>query len=217
MNDVHSSTRRRGAPPAGQRLSREQVLARAEQVLERDGCDGFTLRALARELGVRPTALYNHVADRDDLLQALVDRFLAEFDLDDLGDRPWPDWVHAVATDLHRRMLDQPERTRLLLSRAPGSRAGGVFLRRFLDTLHDAGLDRAIAHQVWHVIMAIVIGMAQMERGRPPDPGSTFDAVLEVALAGIRDVAEHTGYDSVGWPRDDGVTWPHRVGLSKIE
>lgn len=188
MNDVHSSTPRRGAPPAGQRLSREQVLARAEQVLERAGYDAFTMRALARDLGVRPTALYNHVTDRDDLLQALTERFLADFDLDDLGDRPWPDWVRSVAVDLHRRMLDRPESTRLVLSRAPGSAAGQTFLRRFLDTLHGAGVDRAIAHQVWHVTMATVIGMAQIERGRPPDTGNTFDAVLEVALAGIRDV-----------------------------
>lgn len=188
MNDVHSSTRRRGAPPAGQRLSREQVLARAEQVLERDGCDAFTLRALARDLGVRPTALYNHVTGRDELLQALVDRFLADFDIDDLGDRPWPDWVHAIAVDLHRRMLDRPEQTQLVISRAPGSAAGGTFLHRFLDTLHGAGVDRAIAHQVWHVMMAIVIGMARLEYGRSPDPGNTFDAVLEVALAGIRDI-----------------------------
>lgn len=188
MNEVHNSRRRRGAPPAGQRLTREAVLARAETVLERDGCDGFTLRALARELDVRPTALYNHVADRDELLRALTDRFLADLDLDDLDGRPWPEWVRAVAADLHRRMLDRPERTRLVLSRAPGSAAGGTFLRRFLDTLAEAGLDRAIAHQVWHAMMAVVIGMVQLERGRPPDPGDTFDAVLEVALAGVRDV-----------------------------
>lgn len=190
MNERHTSTRRRGAPPAGQRLTREQVLTRAEHLLERDGRDGFTLRALARELDVGPTALYNHVTDRDELLQALTDRFLARFDLDDLGDGAWPEWVHAVASDLHRRMLDQPEGTALLLSRAPGSAAGRTFLRRFLDTLHAAGLDRAVAHQIWHVMMAVVIGMAQMERRRTPDPGRTFDAVLEVALAGIRDVAE---------------------------
>ena len=188
MNEHHISTRRRGAPPAGQRLTREQVLTRAEQVLERDGRNAFTLRALAADLGVGPTALYNHVTGRDDLLTALTGRFLAEFDLDDLDGRPWPDWVRSVAVDLHRRMLDQPERTQLVLSRAPGSTAGRTFLRRFLETLGGAGVDRAIAHQVWHVMMAVVIGMAQMERGRTPDPGKTFDAVLDVALTGIREM-----------------------------
>jgi TetR/AcrR family tetracycline transcriptional repressor len=187
MNSAHKTTgaRTRGAPPAGQRLSREAVLARAELLIDRDGCSAFSLRSLARELDVRPAALYNHVANREELLQAVTDRFVAGFAVSGADDRPWPEWVRTVAADLRRRMLSHPERAELVLTRAPGSAAGHAFLQRFLEELTAAGVNRATAHVVWHVVLTVVIGMVQVERPHGADPAGTFDAVLDVALHGI--------------------------------
>ncbi|MDN5916259.1 MAG: TetR/AcrR family transcriptional regulator [Pseudonocardia sp.] len=187
MNDAHTATgpRRRGAPPAGQRLTREAVLTRAEALIDRDGVAAFSLRALSRELAVRPAALYNHVTSRDELLQAVTERFVAGFDLTGVGEQPWPQWVRSVAVDLRRRMLDHPERAELVLTRAPGTPASRTFLQRFLDDLVAAGLERSTAHVAWHVMMAVVIGVVQVERPHGPDPAGTFDAVLDVALDGI--------------------------------
>lgn len=190
MNDGHKAIqRRRGAPPAGQRLTREAVLTRAEHLIDRDGWTAFSLRSLARELDVRPAALYNHVADREDLLQAVTSRFVADFTLAEAGDRAWPDWVRSVAVDLHRRMVDHPRRAELLLASGPGRPAGIGFLRRFLDDLGSAGVDRATAHLIWHVLMTVVLGTVQMEKARGEDPAGSFDAVLDVALDGITALA----------------------------
>lgn len=187
MNDGHMTRpadRRRGAPPAGQRLTRATVITRATALIERVGLAAFSLRALATELNVRPAALYNHVAGLDDLLEAVTGRFVATFDLP-ADEQPWPAWIATTATGLRARMLARPELTDLLLARAPATTAGPAFLHRFLNHLQAAGVSRAVAHVAWHAVMIVVIGSVQQERARNRDHGDTFEAVLAIALDGI--------------------------------
>ena len=188
MNDVHmtsiTSRRRRGAPPADRRLTRDAVLARAEQLLERDGAGAFSLRALARDLGVAPGALYNHVRDRDDLLDAVAGRFLDTLHCDGTPEQDWAGWVRAVAVDLHDRMLARPVLAELVLDRRR-SAAGLAMLGRFQDRLAAAGLSPAFAHLAWHAVLLTVIGAVQQERFRPGEPGETFTLVLDVVLDGL--------------------------------
>jgi AcrR family transcriptional regulator len=61
-------------------IDREQVLDAAMRLIERDGANGLTMRRLANELGVAPTAIYWHVGKRQDLIAALVDRMLGAFE-----------------------------------------------------------------------------------------------------------------------------------------
>jgi hypothetical protein len=63
-----ASSRRAGRPA---RLSREMVVAAAEEVVRREGVDALTMRRVARELGSSTMALYRHVRDRDELLAEL--------------------------------------------------------------------------------------------------------------------------------------------------
>jgi AcrR family transcriptional regulator len=56
------------------RLSRETVVDAAEGIVDRDGIDALTMRRLADSLGVSPMAVYRHVADKDELLMALIER-----------------------------------------------------------------------------------------------------------------------------------------------
>lgn len=187
MNDSHIA-RRRGAPPAGRRLTRDQVVTRAGHLLEAHGYAAFSLRALADDLGVRPNALYNHVASRDELLDAVTDRFVGGFELPDT-EAPWPDWVRTVATLLHARLLRHAELASLVLSRAAGTATGPTVLRRFVDRLVAAGVDRAVAHVGWHLMLTTVVGAVQQERARGADTTGTFDAILDVALRGLTEVA----------------------------
>src|SRR5690625_960272 len=119
MDSVHSTrgARRRGAPPSGQRLTRDAVIARAEQLITRDGLTAFSLRSLAAGLDVRPNALYNHVRSRAELLDSVAERFVSGLRLPPTG-KPWPDWVRAVATELRAQLIEYPGLTELVLARA---------------------------------------------------------------------------------------------------
>jgi AcrR family transcriptional regulator len=65
----------RGGRPA--RLSRDQILAAAQTIIERDGIDALTMRRLAIELDSSAMAIYRHVRDKDQLLVLLLDRLAA--------------------------------------------------------------------------------------------------------------------------------------------
>lgn len=64
--------------PRRARLNRETVLRTAVDLADRVGLDGFTMRTLAQELGVVPMALYKHVANKEQLLDGMVDLVWAE-------------------------------------------------------------------------------------------------------------------------------------------
>jgi AcrR family transcriptional regulator len=63
------------------RLSRERVLRAAITHADAGGLEALTMRTLAEELGVAPMALYRHIANNDDLVDAMVDVVFSEIDL----------------------------------------------------------------------------------------------------------------------------------------
>jgi AcrR family transcriptional regulator len=160
------------------------VISRARELIATEGLGTFSLRRLAETLGVAPNALYNHVADRHDLLDAVTERVVADIRLPD-GDEPWPDWVRAVATGLRCQLVARPGLTELVLARAGATAAGPQLLSGFLDRLQVAGLHRAVAHVAWHAMLTVVVGSLSQDRARDPDGDPTFDAVLEVTLTGL--------------------------------
>jgi AcrR family transcriptional regulator len=184
MDSVHFASRRRGAPPAGQRLTRDDVVTQAATMIARDGLAGFSLRGLAESLGVTPSAVYNHTASRDDLLDAVTDRFVAGIRLP-AGQQPWPDWARAVAARLRSQLIEQPGVTELLLARAGSTAAGPGTLTRFLDRLVSSGVDRAVAHVAWHALLTVVVGSVAQERARGVQREATFQAVIDITMTGL--------------------------------
>ena len=62
-------------------LSRTRVLQAAVALADQAGLEGFSMRGLAQELGVVPMALYKHVANKDELLDGMVDIVFSEIEL----------------------------------------------------------------------------------------------------------------------------------------
>src|ERR1700760_3849016 len=83
------------------RLTRPLVLETAVALADQDGLDGFSMRRLAQELGVVPMALYKHVANRDELLDGMVDVVFAEIESPSIDE----DWRSA----LRRRAISARE------------------------------------------------------------------------------------------------------------
>lgn len=186
MDGVHLTTGpvRRGAPPRGQRLSRAAVIAHATRMISADGLEAFSLRRLADALGVRPNALYNHVHNRDELLDAVTEQFVRTLHLPP-GGSPWPDWIRTAALDLRRQLGRQRSLTALVLDRAGTTAAGPRLLGEFIDRLVASGVDRAVAHLAWHAVLTVVVGSLEPERAASAAGEATFEAVLDLTVAGI--------------------------------
>ena len=74
-------TRPTPSPESREPLSRERVLGAAVLLADEDGLESLTMRKLGLRLGVEAMSLYNHVANKDDLLDGMVDLVVSEIDL----------------------------------------------------------------------------------------------------------------------------------------
>jgi AcrR family transcriptional regulator len=129
---------------------------------DREGVDRLSMRALARELGVSPMALYRHVADKDGLLDGLVESLLAELQLPDTS-RPWASRLRELAAEVRALAGRHPETFVLLLRRRAAS-AGALGPREaVLAALGEAGLDADRAATVERLVSTVVFGFALSE------------------------------------------------------
>jgi AcrR family transcriptional regulator len=163
-------------------LSRQRVLETAMALADRDGIDALTMRSLADALDVRPMSLYHHVANKDAILDGIVDAVFAEIDLP----RPGADWMSA--------MRDRAESARHVLARHPwaltllNSRVnpGPATLRHHdavIGTLRAGGFSVAMAAHAFSLIDSYVYGFALQETTLPFDGPDTAGPMAEEMLA----------------------------------
>ena len=85
------------------RLSRERVLRGAVSVADAGGIGSLTIRSLAQELGVKPMSVYHHVANKEEILDGIVDIVFSEIEMPTVGG----DWRSEISRRAHsaRRVL----------------------------------------------------------------------------------------------------------------
>ena len=103
------------APPR-EPLSRERILGTAMALADEGGVDSLSMRKIALELGVVPMALYKHVANKDELLDGLVDDVVGEID-PPLPDAHWKTTIRERALSARRALLRHPWASQVIESR----------------------------------------------------------------------------------------------------
>lgn len=153
-------------------LDRDEVIQRALDLIERDGSEALTMRALAAELGVTTTTIYWHVGGREELLTAVIEllsRQQAEAEIlgEDPGERVFciarQIWTNAQAHRNVTSLAHRMDATTLL--EMPMELA---MLREF----ESAGVRGAKARDALQAIIACVAGFLVMAL-RSPASGST--------------------------------------------
>ncbi|TLM83852.1 TetR/AcrR family transcriptional regulator [Pseudarthrobacter sp. NamE2] len=95
-NAVETRRRRAGRPSAAV-LDKAGITTAALELISRKGYDGLTMAALAKLLDVAPSALYNHVAAKRDVLLLVEDHLTSLVDVSAFGSAPWEDAVRTWA------------------------------------------------------------------------------------------------------------------------
>ena len=95
--DPAKSARRRAGRPSAAVLNQEGITSAALALIGKKGYDGLTMAALARQLDVAPSALYNHVASKSDVLVLVEDHLAALVDVSGFGSASWEDAVRTWA------------------------------------------------------------------------------------------------------------------------
>src|SRR4051812_19911950 len=81
-------------------LNRDRVLKAGIRLADKEGIDALSMRRLAKGLGVEAMSLYNHVANKGDLVDGMLDLVLGSVELPPDGEG-WDKAIHAYATSVH--------------------------------------------------------------------------------------------------------------------
>jgi len=158
------------------RVSRERVLRTAIARADADGLEALTMRTLAEELAVAPMTLYRRVADKDDLIDAMVDVVFSEIGVPS-GAGDWKASMRRRAISIHDVLSRHRWAVALMESRR---RPGPANLRHHdavIGRLRAAGFSVEMAAQACSVLDSYVYGFALTKSSFP------FNTTAEIAEA----------------------------------
>jgi AcrR family transcriptional regulator len=161
------------APSERVPLSRERVVQAALEFIEEHGLPNLTMRRLGERLGVEAMSLYRHVPGREELLDQVVARIIAEMEHDDeVLDAPqhgWQDFLQRLAHGVRRTALAHPVAFPLVASRpleAPWLRPplrSVDWVERFLDGLIAEDFSDANAVGAYRAFTSFLLGHLLLE------------------------------------------------------
>ena len=179
-----------------ERLTRERVIDAALRVMDSEGLGGVTMRRVAREVGVEAMSLYNHVRDKEDLLEAICGRVMSEYRIDEVNGS-WIETARGAAQEWRRVLKQHPNVITLFAEhRGPLSDLGTLGpMDHALGIIRRAGLSDRDATQVFNVFGGYIMGFVLMEVGQMfgagmldkkfPDPAAAALAIPEDAMPNL--------------------------------
>jgi len=141
-------------------LNRERVLAAAVELADREGVEGLSMRRLAAELGVVPMALYKHVANKDELLDGMIDVVVTEID-PPRTDTDWKTAVRERILSARRMLLRHPWASRVMESRTRPTMTVMAYMDSMIGMFIAGGFSIDLIHHVMHAMGSRLMGFTQ--------------------------------------------------------
>ena len=186
-------------------LTRQRVLDAAVELADRDGVGSLSMRKLAQELGVEAMSLYHHVANKDAILDGLIDIVFSEIELP--GRTDWKEAMRQRAISAREVLRRHPWATSLMESRPTPGPANLRHHDAVLGILRNAGFSIELAAHAYSRLDAYIYGFALQETslplGTPEETAEVAKAIMAEFAAGtyphLTEIAvEHVlqpGYD----------------------
>lgn len=165
-------------------LDRQRVLTAALALVDAEGLDALSMRRLGAELGVEAMSLYKHVANKDALLDGIIERLWSEVGAAQPDHPDWASRLRSFARAVRAMMHRHPQAASLLFSRCvlPSPLLGSY--ATLVDALREAGFDEPTAGRTVRSLCSYAMGYAsnelycfgawRAEAGQPraPEPGA---------------------------------------------
>ncbi|MFE6845440.1 TetR/AcrR family transcriptional regulator C-terminal domain-containing protein [Streptomyces sp. NPDC057686] len=200
-------------------LSRDRVLRAAVALADGIGIEALSMRRLAQELGVVPMALYKHVANKEQLLDGMVETVVGEIDPPAAGS----DWQGAVRQRIlsaRGALQGHPWAAQVIRSRTGPTPAVLAYMDSVIGMFRAGGFSVDLTHHVMHALGSRMLGFTQelfdtapgpgpQERAAmPPEASAAYPHVTELATA-----AAHDGDSVVGGGCDDQFEFEFALDL----
>jgi AcrR family transcriptional regulator len=159
-------------------LSRRRILEAAVRFVDREGLEALSMRKLGGELGVEAMSLYNHVPNKDALLDGMVEVLLGELEVPPDGAN-WEGRVREAYRAFRRLAHEHPNVFPLLVVRPPDTMDGVWLVEEFFRTLREAGFDPETALHAFRALSSYASGYAMAEiRGFAMEPAGARRGAL---------------------------------------
>jgi AcrR family transcriptional regulator len=168
-------------------LSKERVLHAALALADAGGIEALSMRRLAQELGVEAMSLYNHVANKGEILEGIVDLVVSEIELpSDVDD--WETAVRRCAISAHDAFRRHPWACGPAMG--PGSipsapTARMRYMEWLLRTLREAGFPPELAYHAYHAVDGHILGFTLWELGHSMPADADLDDLAATFLRSL--------------------------------
>jgi AcrR family transcriptional regulator len=177
---------RKRTPKAGARVpvNRDRILRTAMEVADERGVAAVTMREVGSRLGVEAMALYNHVANKNDILDGMVDLVVDEFDLPSNVD-DWREAMRCRAVSAHQVFDRHPWAPLLIDSRESSGPSRLRYFDWVLGTLLEAGFPTDGAARAISLLDSYIygFGIQQLNMSATGDASSSEMAEAILTLA----------------------------------
>lgn len=168
------------AAPAREPLSRDRVLQAAIALADAEGIESLTMRRLARELGVEAMSLYHHVANKDDMLDGMVDIIFGE-----IGPPSGTEWKEAMrqrAISARTVLSRHRWAIGLLDSRTSPGPATLRHHNAVVGSLRRSGFSIPMAAHAYSLLDSYIYGFTLQEKSLPFESPAEVAEMAEVFL-----------------------------------
>jgi AcrR family transcriptional regulator len=164
-------------------LNRERILLAAVELADREGLESLSMRNVAQDLDVVPMALYRHVASKDEMLDGMVDRVVAEIDPPQTD----IDWKQAMRRRIlsARRMLQRhPWAARVMESRTDPTPAVIGYIDEMIGLFLGGGFSIELTHHALHAMGSRLLGFTQeLFEETPPESDPETEMAMYEAMS----------------------------------
>src|SRR5881394_1057849 len=149
-------------------LSRDRILQAALELADENGIEAVTMRKLGQVLGFEAMSLYNHVSNKDDLLDGILDLVLAESE-PPAPEGDWDEAVRASAISIHAALRNHAWSSTLLMTgRIRPARLR--YMDSLLGRLRNAGFSAETTYHAYHVLDGYIFGFSMWQTSHSYTP-----------------------------------------------
>jgi AcrR family transcriptional regulator len=160
------------------------VLSAALALADAGGIESLTMRKLGQELGVEAMSLYNHVANKDDIVDGITELVLAEIEVPS-GEADWKTELRRTAISSHEAFVRHRWACSLMMSRPKASPPRMLWMEAVLRTLRQAGFSADMTHHAYHALDSHITGFTLWQVNMPFETKAELLDMAEVFLRQI--------------------------------
>jgi AcrR family transcriptional regulator len=163
-------------------LNRERVLLAAIALADENGIESLTMRKLGKAVGVEAMSVYNHVANKEDLLDGMIDVVFREIELPSRQDS-WQTAMRQRAISIRTALSRHRWAIGLMESRTSPGPATLRHHDAVIGCLREAGFSVELAAHAYSALDSYIYGFALQERGLPFSTPAESSAIAQAMLA----------------------------------